>query len=143
MGKDRPGSLRVVLDTNVLISSLHFPNGALSRIWVLLGGQVRLILSPAILSELAEKLRGKFGWDEAELQRTLRTLVRRAVIVRPTTIPDVLPDDPDDNHIIAYAVSGRADVIVSGDRDLLRLKAYEGIPIVRPMDFVRMVGGTR
>ena len=63
--------------------------------------------------------------------------------MRPTTIPDVLPDDPDDNHIIACAVSGRADVIVSGDRDLLRLKAYEGIPIVRPMDFVRMVGGTR
>ena len=53
-----------------------------------------------------------------------------------------LPSD-DDNHIIACAVSGRADVIVSGDRDLLRLKAYEGIPIVRPMDFVRMVGGTR
>jgi putative PIN family toxin of toxin-antitoxin system len=141
MASPPPGSLRVVLDTNVLISALHFPDGALAGLWPALNERARLILSPAIVAELAGKLRDRFGWDEGELQRLLRALVRRAELVRPSTIPDAVAGDPDDNHIIACAIAGRADLIVSGDRDLLRLKTYAGIPIVRPMDFVRMVGG--
>jgi putative PIN family toxin of toxin-antitoxin system len=141
MASPPPGSLRVVLDTNVLISALHFPDGALAGLWPALHERARLILSPAIVAELAEKLRDRFGWDEGELQRLLRALVRRAEVVRPSAIPEAVAGDPDDNHIIACALAGRADLIVSGDRDLLRLKTYAGIPIVRPMDFVRMVGG--
>lgn len=142
MPSDRHGRLRVVLDTNVLISSLHFPEGALSAMWTpLYEGQFRLVLSPAIIGELADKLRHKFGWHERELLQMLRVLVRKADIVRPDVVERAVPTDPDDDRIIACAVLGRADLIVSGDRDLLRLKTYEGIPIVRPMDFVRMVSG--
>jgi putative PIN family toxin of toxin-antitoxin system len=103
----------------------------------------RLILSPAIVIELTEKLRGKFGWEEHELQRLLRVLVRKAEIVRPTVVPEAVSGDTDDNEIVACAVDGKADVIVSGDRHLLLLREYQGIPIVRPMDFLRMVGGLR
>jgi len=138
------GRLRVVLDTNVLISALHFPDGTLSGLWEpLYDERFRLILSPAIVIELTEKLRGKFGWEEVELQRLLRTLVRKAEIVRPTVVPEAVPGDTDDNEIVACAVDGKADVIVSGDRHLLKLREYQGIPIVRPMDFLRMVGGLR
>jgi putative PIN family toxin of toxin-antitoxin system len=137
-------SLRVVVDTNVLISALHFSGGTLSGIWKPLAeGRYRLILSPAIIAELAEKLRGKFGWDEGELQLTLRTLVRKADIVRPTEVTRAVPNDQDDDQIIACAVLGKADVIVSGDRHLLTLREHGGIQIVRPMDFLRMVGGGR
>jgi uncharacterized protein len=138
------GSLRIVLDTNVLISALHFPEGTLSGLWQpLYEERFRLVLSPAIIDELAEKLRGKFGWEEHELQRLLRVLVRKAEIVRPTVVPEAVPGDTDDNEIVACAVDGKADVIVSGDRHLLKLREYQGIPIVRPMDFLRMVGGGR
>ena len=137
-------SLRVVLDTNVLISALHFPDGTLSGLWEpLYEERFRLVLSPAIIIELAEKLRERFGWDEPELQQLLRALVRKADIVRPTVVADVVPDDADDNEIIACAVVGKADLIVSGDRHLLTMREYQGIPIIRPVDFLRMVGGLR
>jgi predicted nucleic acid-binding protein len=61
--------------------------------------------------------------------------------VRPSFVPEAVPGDADDNEIVACAVLGSADVIVSGDRHLLTLRQYQGIPIVRPMDFLRMVGG--
>lgn len=135
------GTLRVVLDTNVVVSALHFPDGVLSALWrALLDRRYRLILSPALVDEIAPILRERFQWREAKLQNTLRMLVKKADIVRPTTLPDAVPDDPDDNHILACAVEGNADLIVSGDRHLLTLKEYEGIPIVRPMDFLRTLG---
>ena len=137
----RPASLRVVLDTNVLISALQFPDGALSGIWPPLQiDEYVLLLSPAIVTELASKLRGKFYWEEPLLRDSLRTLVRKAEIIQPHTLPDAIPEDPADNHILACAVEGKADLIVSGDKDLLRLGAYAGIPIVRPMDFLRALG---
>lgn len=135
-------SLRVVVDTNVLVSALHFPKGTLSGIWKPLAeGRYHLVLSPAIVAELAEILRGKFGWEEDTLQRALRTLVRKAEMVRPTGIVRVVPDDPDDDSIVACAVLAKVDAIVSGDRHLLSIREHEGIVIVRPKDFLRMVGG--
>jgi putative PIN family toxin of toxin-antitoxin system len=99
----------------------------------------QLILSPAIIAETARKLRGKFRWEESRLQHSLRDIVKKAEIVQPKAIPNAVPNDPDDNHIIACALEGRADLIVSGDRDLLALGSYAGIPIVRPVDFLRTV----
>jgi predicted nucleic acid-binding protein len=116
------GSLRIVLDTNVLISALHFPEGTLSGLWQpLYEERFRLVLSPAIIAELAEK----------------------AEIVRPAVVPEAVPGDTDDNEIVACAVDGKADMIVSGDRHLLKLREYQRIPIVRPMDLLRMVGDLR
>lgn len=135
------GTLRVVLDTNVLVSALHFPESALSVVWrLLLEGKYHLILSPSIIEETAAILRGRFLWREEEIQSTLKLLVRKASIVRVDTVLDVVPDDPKDNHILACALAGKVDMVVSGDKDLLRLKEYEGIPIVRSMDFLRTIG---
>jgi predicted nucleic acid-binding protein len=87
-----------------------------------------------------EKLRDKFKVSEAERERIKRTVVRVAKIVQPKTVPVVIADDPDDDHILACAVAGEASVIVSGNKHLLRLREYHGIPIVRPMDFLRTLG---
>ena len=142
MKNDRKtGTLRVVLDTNVIVSALHFSSGTLSAVWeLLLEGKYRLVLSPSIVEETAGILRGRFLWQEEETRNILKILVRKADVVRVDTLLEVVPDDPKDNHILACALAGKADVVVSGDRHLLRLKEYEGIPIVRPMDFLRTLG---
>ncbi len=138
----KPAKLRVVLDTNVLVSAHHFSSGAVAILWEALGkGRYLLVSSPAIVREFAAILRRPFGWEEANVERAVRLLARKAMFVNPTNLPAAVPDDPDDNHVLACAVAGRADLIVTGDKDLLRIKEYQGIPIVRTMDFVRTVGG--
>lgn len=101
----------------------------------------QLLISPAIITEVAEKLRTKFGWEEARIIRRCKLMAKvgREVVV-PRFVLDVIPEDPDDNRILECAVAGKADVIVTGDRALRRLRSYEGMPIVRPVDFMRTLG---
>lgn len=118
---------RVVLDTNVYYSALHSPAGPLE---VLLAAGVRdrqyhLIVSRFILHELHENLMEKFLWEESRALSAIKQIVHAAELVHPQTVPAVIADDPDDDSILACAVAGHADPIVSGDRHLLRLKEYE------------------
>jgi putative PIN family toxin of toxin-antitoxin system len=120
--------LRVVLDTNVYISIFTSPKGELGAIWEhALQGRYTLLVSPA--TELANVLREKFMWPEEALKARVKRFARIADIITPTIVPNVIENDPADNQILASAVSGNADVIVSGDkRHLLPLKEYEGYP---------------
>lgn len=132
---------RVVLDTNVYISALRFPKSPLFCLWErAIHGHYILITSPAIMREFAEKLRVRFQVSDQEATDFVKRIARTATVVQPTMVPDAVSDDPDDNHILACALTGKANLVVSGDRHLLRLKAYDGIPIVRPMDFLRTLG---
>ena len=134
--------LRVVLDTNVYVSAFHSRQGTLVPLWKQAqAGVYAVIVSPFIIREVARVLREVFFWEEPNILAWLRRIARVATIVRPATIPDAIPEDPADNHILACAVEGHADLIVSGDKDLLRIGEYRGIPIIRPMDFLRTLGG--
>ena len=98
-------------------------------------------MSPAIVREVARVLREDFHWEERRLRRRLKLLVRLGEIVTPQMTLHVITNDPDDNRILECAVEGQAHLMVSGDRDLRRLKVYQGIPIVTPTDFLRTLGG--
>jgi len=136
-----PTGLRVTLDTNVYLSAFLFQDGTMADLWRFAeAGRYTVLLSPFIVREFMEKLRDKFKISEAERERIKRTVVRVAEIVQPKTVPVVIADDPDDDHILACAVEGKADILVSGNKHLLRLKEYNDIPIVRPMDFLRALG---
>jgi putative PIN family toxin of toxin-antitoxin system len=100
----------------------------------------RLLLSPAVVREVARVLREDFLWEESRITRQLKRLSKKGEIVVPRMMIEVIHDDPADNRILECAVAGHADVIVSGDRHLLKLKSYDGIPIVRPIDFRRTLG---
>ncbi|MEI2779828.1 MAG: putative toxin-antitoxin system toxin component, PIN family [Candidatus Competibacter sp.] len=133
--------LRATLDTNVYLSVFAFPEPKIFDVWRLAReGRYTVVISPFIVREFMETLRDKFGVSEASREHIKRRVLRRAEIVQPKTVPSVIADDPDDDHILACAVAGKADILVSGNKHLLRLKEYEGIPIVRPRDFLRTLG---
>ena len=96
-----------------------------------------------LLAELLAVLpRGKFAARLSQAGLTPQGIVddlrRLDVIVAPTDVPRVVPTDPDDDHVIAAAVTGRADRIASGDkRDLLPMGSFQGIPIVTAWDAVQ------
>ncbi|MGA2883182.1 MAG: putative toxin-antitoxin system toxin component, PIN family [Bryobacteraceae bacterium] len=137
-----PGAarLKAVLDTNVYISAFQCPKGRNVVLWdAALAGRFRLIVSPAIIQEMAGVLRADFNWPEDRVQNAVRIVARVAGkgIVMPHARVHVVAADPDDDRILECAVDGKADLIVSNDHHLLDLKEYSGIPIVRSVDFRR------
>src|SRR5882724_10978606 len=136
--ESRRAKLRAVLDTNVYISVFLYPQRPIFQILHLAGrGQYQLLTSPAIIQELGRVMREHFGVEEKERVRRLKQLAAIAEIIIPQITLDVIQEDPPDNRIVECAVAGRADLSVSGNRHHLRLKSYQGIPIVRPIDFLR------
>ncbi len=124
--------MRVVLDTNVFIAAAL--KGTLSEqiLRLATSGELSLIISKEILSELAEKLSSKFSWSNAEVSLYVSTLREISEIVTPTKRLNVVSSDPDDNKILEVALEGDAKLVVSMDQDLLQLKNYRGIGIVHP-----------
>ena len=122
--------MKVVFDTNVLVSALVFPgaraDAALRRI---AQEQDVLLISAPILDELLGVLARKFARDGEELARIAIFLSDLAVTVRPRTRLRVVADDPD-NRILECAVAGRADAIVTGDRALLALGTYRRVRLL-------------
>jgi putative PIN family toxin of toxin-antitoxin system len=133
--------LRVVLDTNVYFPAFTH-KGLPFWIWqqAVLGCFV-LLSSPPLLRELGEVLRLKAGWGEAEVVAQLKLLVKVAEIISPSVAVKAIADDDDDNRVLECAVAGEADLIVSSDYHLLKLRSFESIGIVHPLDFRRTLGG--
>jgi putative PIN family toxin of toxin-antitoxin system len=132
--------MRVVADTNILISAFLF--GGLPRVFLERGlaGAFSLVTSGALLDELDEKLSGKFAVPESKARAFLSQLKSKASVVNPSFVLDAVPDDPDDNRVLECAVAGKANCIVSGDRHLLRLGSYEGIAILTVRRFIEIAG---
>lgn len=130
--------MKAVYDTNILIPAFMVADSRSERAFRLAQyHQVELYTSVAILTEVAETLRGKFQVEESDIQTILRLISRVAHIVKPRHRVNVLADEPD-NRILECAAEARVDVVVTGDRGLLKLKRFEGIPIIRLVGFLRM-----
>jgi len=141
MSTANPGELRVVLDTNVYVAAFTHPQGWSFHLWrQALSGRHKLLVSPAIVDEIADVLRLSFGWSDDRIIVRLKLLTKVADIVVPSNALQVIKEDDDDNRILECAVDGKADLIVSHDHHLRRLKAFEGIGTVHPVDFRRTLG---
>jgi putative PIN family toxin of toxin-antitoxin system len=135
--------MRVVADTNVLISALMFGGLPGRFLDLALGRRFTLLASKALLDELDEKLRGKFAVSESDALVIRAKLEGSAELADPDFQLNAVPDDPDDNRVLECAVAGKADFIVSGDRHLLRIGDYEGIAIVTVRQFLESAGVLR
>jgi len=131
--------LKVVFDTNIFISAFLFPGSEADKAYRLaIRGSVELFSSPAIITEVAGKLRAKFGWNEEHTLAAVRSIGRVATVVKPSMRLSALRDEPD-NRILECAIESAVELIVTGDRHLLKLKTYEGIALIRLRDLLGTV----
>jgi putative PIN family toxin of toxin-antitoxin system len=131
--------LRVVLDTNVLISALLLRDSVTRRAFDSAFANGKVLLSVELLAELSQVLgRKRFRKyvDGVDVRRFAAALVRESEWVRVATTIAACRD-PEDNKILALAVDGRATLIVTGDDGLLSLDPFRGIRIERPDQFLR------
>ena len=139
--------IRAVLDTNVIVSSLLKPTSVPAQIrkaWR--DRSFELCLSKALFLELVDvmdrpKIAKATRISKEEIDAFLRLLPKGADFYLES-LPriEVISKDPDDNIVLATAIATNASVIVSGDRHLLEIGAYEGIRIVTPHSFLEMLG---
>lgn len=124
---------RLVLDTNILISGLLFGGPPRALLELALERLIELLTSAPLEHELERVLHAKFPERlDAVILETQGALFDLAVHIEPAESLSVIKEDPDDNRVLECAVSGRADAIISGDRHLLALGSFRGIPILTP-----------
>ena len=126
--------MRLVLDTNILIAALVADGLCRDLVRRRLENHV-LISSRPLLDELHNKLWEKFKIRAKDIP-FIRIYAERVEIVRPARLPEKACRDPDDVAVLASAVAGQADGIITGDEDLLVLKQYDGIRILTPRQWL-------
>lgn len=134
--------LRVVADTNVLISGLLFQGNPFKIMNCWRNEIIILITSPQILDEMTRVLDKKFHMPEDEIEEFRLEIIENGALVEPADELNVIIDDPDDNIILEAAIEGNADYIVSGDKHLKKLKEFQRIPIFSPSELVEIIEGT-
>ena len=129
--------IRATVDTNILISGLVYgrgkPHDLLQRA---LAGEISLTISQSIVDEMADVLARMFGATPEETAEAREIVAEAARMVTPSVELNVIAHDPPDNRVLECAVSAGSDYIVTGDKDLLRLKQFNGIRIVTVAEFL-------
>jgi uncharacterized protein len=133
-------AIKVVLDTNVLISAIAFggkPREVLKKIIV---GEVELFISQLVINELAGVLASrKFCYNDEIIDLILAEIESIGNFVYPSIKIDIIKEDPEDNMILECGKTAVVDYIVSGDKHLLNLKKYAGIEILCPSEFLEII----
>ena len=136
--------MRVVFDTNVIVSGLNFPGNERLVLELALRGRFELYLSTFILEEAAGVLERKFDWDPERSTLALRTLGSAGTVIYPRRLPEVIEGGHADNRILECAVEASADYLVTGDRrHLLPLEEHRGARILNAPRFLSELGGVR
>ena len=128
--------MKVVADTNILVSAIIFGGNPQAVLDLAQEGQIELFVSDAILAETTRILRDKFHRTAEELRGDVLALEALTQRVQPVESVHVVEADPADDRILECAVAAGAERIVSGDRHLLALGEFRGIKIVRVADFI-------
>ncbi len=124
--------MRVVLDTNVLVSSTLWVGSANKTLLLLIETNVKIFVSKKILDEFERIILRDFPEVSGRLPELMENIMAFSTITESSVSLDVVKADPEDNKIIECAVSSMADFIVTYDKHLLKIKEYDGVRIVTP-----------
>ena len=129
--------MRVVIDTNVLMSAVFFGGipGRILGAWRT--GHIDLVISPEIVDEyvqVGERLKRRY--PGADVQALIELIIQNAKIVPSSLLPESICEDPEDDKFLACALEAKAKVVISGDKKLLAVSSYQGIAVVTPRQFV-------
>jgi len=126
--------VRVFLDTNVLVAAF-ISRGQCNELLEHCVRNHELVTSPRVLDELERVLREKLGFPRVLVAEALELVGGEASEVDAPELPEPVSRDPDDDRVLAAAVEGQCDCIVTGDDDLLTLESHQGIPVLTPSRF--------
>ncbi len=137
--------MRVVLDTNIVVSALVWGGTPDRLIQAAIDGEIDLLTSPALMDELRDVLARphvvtRLEQNRSTVAQAIALYERLALQVSPLATPRIVVDDVDDDHVLACALAAGADLIVSGDKKhLLPLGSYQAIPIVTAAEALQRI----
>lgn len=136
--------MKIVADTNVLISALGWKGNEFELLRRVFAREVSIIISPDLFAEL-ERVAAKqeLGFGEDDIAAFFEAIGQVCELVLPEEKLTVVKDDPADDRVLECALAGGVDYIVSGDRHLLSLGVFRGIPIVTAQQFLQLVERSR
>ena len=136
-------TLRVVVDTNIFVSSLLVKQGLAAQVLAAWRrGDYSLVTSPPIIAEIRHtlsypRIRRRYGITDQDVEALLLPLLNDAeLVVEQPDLSSTAVRDPADIHVLSCAVAAQADLIVSGDQDLLALESYLDIPVLTVRAFL-------
>lgn len=130
--------MRVVFDTNIFISAFVIPGSQAEKaILKIIESGDHLTISKEIIDEVLSVLSSKFSRDREAISQTAVYLSEVAELVRPMEIIRIFKDEPD-NRIIECALKGKADVVVTGDKEMLKIKQFRGIRIISLKEYLEI-----
>ncbi len=132
--------MKVVLDTNIFVSGIHWSGSSEKILRAWMEGKFELVSSLPIIKEVMRVLMSfKITLEADDLSWWESLLLEKSLIVVPTEEVDIIKNDPDDNKFIEAALEAKAEFIVSQDKHLLLVKEYQGIKIIHPEDFLKLL----
>jgi putative PIN family toxin of toxin-antitoxin system len=133
--------VKVVLDSSVLIAASISRAGVCAELLEDVLTHHELVISAFITQELRRKLRDKFNFPESEIRQLQRFLGKVATTAVPLQLPTDVCRDTVDIPVLGTAFAGRASILVTVDKDLLAVREFQGIAIIKPGEFWRRTTG--
>jgi putative PIN family toxin of toxin-antitoxin system len=132
--------VKVLFDTNVWLAAFATHGTCAELLEYCLEAHTPFI-SESILKEIEEKLSEKFGAPKNRIEEILAFVENNTTLVEARPLSSPVCRDPDDDAVLAAALSGEVDCLITGDPDLLILEEFEGVPIMKPNQFWKFEKG--
>ena len=131
--------LTAVFDTNILFSATGWRGNPFQCVERARAGGLRVFTCPELMEEPAEKLGARLHFSADQVAETLADYLGFLRVIQIPKALTAVCRDPEDNMVLECALEGHAQYIVSGDKDLLELRAFRGIRIVRAGEFLELL----